>query len=94
MDIESAELGVLPDWLEKGLFDNVLQFGVEFHELSDKNVQAYWDIVTGLYKAGFKLMTFEPNFGAGVTKVKPEEKSKPLFHPWFEVTFRKVDLKC
>ena len=93
MDIEGAEKPVLLNWIDSGLLKNVQQLGVEFHNVKSDNVQVFWDIVEGLYRQGFRLMTFAPNYALR-SESAGENWEKAFIHPLHEVTFRKVNTAC
>ncbi len=80
MDIEGSERNILADWAEKGLLNNIKQIGVEFHSYQ-KYRPAYKDIFAALHRAGFKLISYDPNLCGAPTQL-------------FELVFRKTELQC
>lgn len=50
MDVEGAELQILPHWIKTGILKNVKQIGLEIHWVGQKNLQVNWEIIEGLYK--------------------------------------------
>ena len=64
--------------------ENVLQIGVEFHDVVNQ-INDFFAIVVGLYKLGFVTIAWEPN-----TVVKP--KSGPF--AYFEIVFRRSDMEA
>ena len=67
-----------------GSLKNVLQIGVEFHDVVN-HINDFLAIVVGLYKSGFVTIAWEPN-----TVVKPE--SGPF--AYFEIVFRRSSLEA
>ena len=67
-----------------GSLENVLQIGVEFHDVVN-NISDFFAIVVGLYKLGFVTIAWEPNM-----VVKPE--SGPF--AYFEIVFRRSSLEA
>ena len=68
-----------------GSLANVLQIGVEFHDVVD-NVKGFFAVVVELYKLGFVTVAWEPNLGG------PRDKSGPF--AYFEIVFRRSALEA
>ena len=68
-----------------GSLENVLQIGVEFHDVVN-NISDFFAIVVGLYKLGFVTIAWEPNM-----VVKPESGGP---FAYFEIVFRRSSLEA
>ena len=88
MDVEGAERDIISDWInsESGVLDRVLQIGVEFHDVMS-HVNQYYAIVRGLYRRGFRLISFDPN-------LNQVPLSDSGFFKMFELVFRKTAQPC
>ena len=85
-DIEGSERELLLLWAKQGLLDRVQQIGIEFHGVSQQNLKIHVDILTELFKLGFKVISFDPNYVMGTNEQR--------FMQYFEIVFRKVQTNC
>ena len=69
VDIESAEINALSEWIESGVLDNIGQIGIELHTGSrffdEKEivhvVKTLMSSMSSLQELGFRLVSYSPN---------------------------------
>ncbi|XP_059084738.1 uncharacterized protein LOC131881797 [Tigriopus californicus] len=81
VDIEGAETPALPIWIRSGALNNTKQLSFEFHHV-EKFATQYWAIIQDLYRIGFRIISYDPNF---CTTMSPKG-----FYQFFEIVFRKT----
>lgn len=64
------------------MLDQVLQIGLEFHQVPD-NIRHFSTLVRDLYGLGFKIIAWDPNL---------ETHLKSGLYEYFEVVFRKTEI--
>ncbi len=67
MDIEGQEADLLSSWLNRtrgGVLARTLQLGFEFHRVTERH-RAFFRLLRGLYRLGFLLVSWEPNWLMG-----------------------------
>jgi len=88
VDIEGAEVGTLPQWLESGLLQRVDQLGIELHLAEIHQKQSFpWllGLLQQLYVQGFRIISHEVNtavFSMVDPSIKPLQQG---YHSYFEV---------
>jgi hypothetical protein len=73
VDIESAEIKAIPEWIESGILQNVRQIGIELHTgkiFFDKAKRArvaesLLKSISQLYDLGFRHISYDPNTCVG-----------------------------
>ena len=73
VDIESAEIKAIPEWIQSGILQNVRQIGVELHTgkiFFDKPNRAkvakgLLKAISQLYDMGFRHISYDPNTCVG-----------------------------
>lgn len=85
VDVEGAELDIFPQLVESEHIERVKQIGVEFHGVRGGYLKYFVDIMQKLYRKGFKIIAFDPNYVMGQSE---------KFMPYFEIVFRRVQTSC
>jgi len=88
VDIEGAEIGTLPQWLNSGLLQRVGQLGIELHlaEIHQKQIFPWLlGLLQQLYVQGFRIISHEVNtavFSMVDPSIKPLQQG---YHSYLEV---------
>jgi len=85
VDIENAELGTLPQWIESGILQRVDQLGIELHlgEVhQDQRFPWLLGLLQQLYLQGFRIISHEVNTAVFSIPIKPLQQG---YHSFLEV---------
>ncbi|XP_059084740.1 uncharacterized protein LOC131881799 [Tigriopus californicus] len=82
-DIEGEEMPGIPIWIRSGALNNVKQLSFEFHSV-ERFARKYWAIIQDLYRMGFRIISYDPNFCTTM--------SENGFYEFFEIVFRKTEI--
>jgi uncharacterized Zn finger protein len=92
VDVESAELKAMPEWIESGIIDQVSQIGIEIHTdvFKTNNIVEELgnlvDLMRNLYKANFRLISTSNN-----ECIAKEHDMEKRYFNLMEVVFYKED---
>jgi len=60
--VEGDEIELFEEWIRRDLLKNVLQIGIEFHNvINGHRYKKYFKLIKQLHYLGFKLLAFDPN---------------------------------
>jgi hypothetical protein len=92
VDVESAELKAMPEWIESGIIDQVSQIGIEIHTDAFKTSNIVEelgnlvDLMRNLHKANFRLISTSNN-----ECIAKEHDMEKRYFNLMEVVFYKED---